>query len=85
MFHTTPRIRCSDSATASSAAKCACLSEVVPRDTLTFLAQRGLAITSPPWEWGETTDQLRTTPAELSAPRRSTLNNSEQWFTLDNR
>jgi hypothetical protein len=36
-------------------------------------------------EWGETTDQLRTTAAELSAPQRSAMDTSEQWFTLDNR
>jgi hypothetical protein len=36
-------------------------------------------------EWGETTDQLRTTTAELNAPRRTTMVTSEQWFTLDNR
>jgi hypothetical protein len=35
--------------------------------------------------WSETTDQLRTTPAELSAHQRSTVDASEQWFTLDNR
>jgi hypothetical protein len=35
--------------------------------------------------WSETTDQLRTTPAELSARQRSTVDASEQWFTLDNR
>jgi hypothetical protein len=34
--------------------------------------------------WSETTDQLRTTTAELSAHRRSTVDASEQWFTLDN-
>ena len=34
---------------------------------------------------GQTTDQLRTTAAELSAPQRSTVDASEQWFTLDNR
>jgi hypothetical protein len=35
--------------------------------------------------WSETTDQLRTTTAELSAHQRSTVDASEQWFTLDNR
>jgi len=44
-----------------------------------------LAITSAPCEWGETTDQLRTTTAELNAPQRSTMVTSEQLFTLDNR
>jgi hypothetical protein len=34
---------------------------------------------------GETTDQLRTTMAELSAHQRSTTDSSEHWFTLDNR
>jgi hypothetical protein len=33
----------------------------------------------------KTTDQLRTTPAELSAHQRSTLDTSDKWFTLDNR
>jgi hypothetical protein len=40
---------------------------------------------STPWEWRETTDQLRTTTAELSAPQRSIMDTSEQWFTVDNR
>ena len=30
-------------------------------------------------------DQLRTTPAELSAGQRSTMDTSDKWFTLDNR
>jgi hypothetical protein len=34
--------------------------------------------------WSETTDQLRTTTAELSAHQRSTVDASEQWFTLNN-
>ena len=42
-------------------------------------------MTSAPGEWGETTDQLRTTPAELSARQRSTMDTSDMWFTLDNR
>jgi hypothetical protein len=46
---------------------------------------RGLAITSGSTEWDESTDQLRTTTAELSAPQRSTMVTNEQWFTLDNR
>jgi hypothetical protein len=29
--------------------------------------------------------KLRTTAAELSAPQRSAMDTSEQWFTLDNR
>jgi hypothetical protein len=32
----------------------------------------------------ETTDQLRTTPAELSARQRSTMDASDKWFTLVN-
>jgi hypothetical protein len=36
-------------------------------------------------ERGETTDQLRTTTAELSAPQRSNMDTSDKWFTLDNR
>jgi len=36
-------------------------------------------------EWGETADQPRTTTAALSAPQRSTIVTSEQWFTRDNR
>ena len=35
--------------------------------------------------WGETTDQLRTTPAELSARQRSTMDTSDKWVMLDNR
>jgi hypothetical protein len=35
------------------------------------------------WERGETTDQLRTTPAEFSAGQRSTTDTSEKWFRLD--
>jgi hypothetical protein len=35
--------------------------------------------------WRETTDQLRTTTAELSAHQRSTVDATEHWFTLDNR
>src|SRR5512133_3851633 len=34
---------------------------------------------------GQTTDQLRTTPAELSTPQRSTMDTSGTSFTLDNR
>jgi hypothetical protein len=34
---------------------------------------------------GETTDQLRTTTAELSAPQRSTMDTSDKWFRLDKR
>jgi hypothetical protein len=30
-----------------------------------------------PWEWGETTDQLRTATAELSARQRSTIDTSD--------
>jgi hypothetical protein len=37
------------------------------------------------WEWDVTTDQLRTTMAELSALQRSTMDTSDQWFTLDSR
>jgi hypothetical protein len=33
---------------------------------------------------GETTDQLRTPTAALSAPQRSTMDTSDKWFTLDN-
>jgi hypothetical protein len=44
-----------------------------------------LAIMSAPSEWGETTDQLRTTSAEFSAPQRPTMVTSEEWFTLDER
>jgi hypothetical protein len=33
---------------------------------------------------GETTDQLRTTPAELNARYRSTMDTSERSFTLHN-
>jgi hypothetical protein len=33
----------------------------------------------------ETTDQLRTTTAECSAPQRSTMDSSDKWFALDNR
>jgi hypothetical protein len=33
---------------------------------------------------GQTTDQLRTTTAELSAPQRSTVDTSDKSFTLDN-
>jgi hypothetical protein len=33
---------------------------------------------------GETTDQLRTTTAALSATQRSTMDNSDKWFTIDN-
>jgi hypothetical protein len=36
-------------------------------------------------ERSETTDQLRTTKAKLSAPQRSTMDSSDKWFTLDNR
>ena len=36
-------------------------------------------------ERGETTDRLRTTTAELSAPQRSTMVTGEQWFARDNR
>jgi hypothetical protein len=32
----------------------------------------------------ETTDQLRTTAPELSAPQRSTMNTSDKWLALDN-
>jgi hypothetical protein len=32
----------------------------------------------------KTTDQLRTTPAELSAHQRSTMDTSDKSFTLDN-
>jgi hypothetical protein len=45
----------------------------------------GLAITSAPGECGETTNQRRTTTAELSAPQRSTMDTSDKWFRLDNR
>jgi hypothetical protein len=34
---------------------------------------------------GQTTDQLRTTTAQLSASQRSTMDTSDMWFTLDNR
>jgi hypothetical protein len=34
---------------------------------------------------GRTTDQLRTTTAQLSASQRSTMITSDKWFTLDNR
>jgi hypothetical protein len=34
---------------------------------------------------GETTDQLRTMTAEFSAPQRSTMDTSEEWFPLDDR
>jgi hypothetical protein len=37
------------------------------------------------WFGANTTDQLRTTTAELSAHQRSTVDASEQLFTLDNR
>ena len=37
------------------------------------------------WVGANTTDQLRTTTAELSAHQRSTVDASEQWFTLDSR
>jgi hypothetical protein len=30
------------------------------------------------WEWGETTDQLRTTTAKLGATQRSTMDASEK-------
>ena len=33
---------------------------------------------------GDTTDQLRTTTAALSALRRLTMDNSDKWFRLDN-
>jgi hypothetical protein len=46
----------------------------------------------PPWppgpcpgERGKTTDQLRTTTAELSAPQRSTMDTSVKSFTLGSR
>ena len=41
-------------------------------------------ITSAPWERGETTDQLRTTPAAVSAPQRSTMDTNDKWFRRDN-
>jgi hypothetical protein len=34
--------------------------------------------------WDVTTDQLRTTTAQLSASQRSTMDTSDKWFTLDN-
>jgi hypothetical protein len=37
------------------------------------------------WEWDVTTDQLRTTMAELSALQRSAMDTSDKWFALDTR
>ncbi|MCC2626408.1 MAG: hypothetical protein K0S14_58 [Thermomicrobiales bacterium] len=45
----------------------------------------GLAITSALWEWDVTTDQLRTTTAELCALQRSAMDTSDKWFALDTR
>ena len=52
---------------------------------LTHSRRPGLAKTSGPGEWDKATDQLRTTPAELSTPQWSTMDTSETSFTLDNR
>jgi hypothetical protein len=45
---------------------------------------RFLTQASAPAEWGETTDQLRTTTVELSAPQRLTMDTSDHWFRRDN-
>jgi hypothetical protein len=53
--------------------------------TLTAPSQREGQGFESPLHHPETTDQLRTTPAELSARQRSTMDTSDKWFTLDNR
>jgi hypothetical protein len=49
------------------------------------LAPTGVGSHGRAMEVGETTDQLRTTTAELRADQRSTMDTSDKWFTLDNR
>jgi thiol-disulfide isomerase/thioredoxin len=53
------------------------------RRTCSPSARRARPSAVPVHEWDETTDQLRTTTAELNAPQRSTMVTSEQWFMLD--
>ena len=40
-------------------------------------------ITTGSVEWGQTTDQLRTTPADRSTPQRSSMDTMEKWFRLN--
>jgi hypothetical protein len=51
---------------------------------LTFLTPTGVGNDERARGVGQTTDQLRTTAAELSAPQRSTMDTSDKSFTLDN-
>ena len=48
------------------------------------LAPTGLGTHERAMGVGRTTDQLRTTTAELSGRQRSTMDTSERWLTLDN-
>jgi hypothetical protein len=68
---------------------------MVPPDDLVVedrdLAAGGLQVgvyqqRAPTWmEVGRTTDQLRTTTAQLSASQRSTVHTSDKWSTLYDR
>ena len=51
---------------------------------MTFLAPTGVGNHERARGVGQTTNQLRTTTAELGAPQRSTMYTSETQFTLDN-
>ena len=61
-----------------------CVRKPEPR-TLTFLTPTGVGNHERARGVGQTTDQLRTTAAELSAPQRSTMDTSDKSFTLDDR
>ena len=85
---TSSLVRVIATAAAASVRWCGLVAPTIGANT-TGLAKRPdqrdrWAITSAPGGRGDTTDQLRTTTAALSAPRRLTMDNSDKWFRLDN-